>query len=295
MDLTTADERRHESGPELRWAESWTFDFFSVDGMLGGWAKLTTLPNLGTAWYTAFLVGPDRQLVAVIDTDVPVPQGSLEIRTTGLWATHICETPFDHWTIGLEAFGLGVDDPQELYGRQLGDRVPLGFDLEWEADGDVDRHTDPTVTYHQACRVSGEILVGSEEIGFDGFGSRDHHWGPLTAWDHRWFRLQGRLDDGTTVTATVVDGDLASAVGAIDGAAAEVHAATQSMSGPGLPTGARVTIDSLEVDVDPIAVTPVELVDPEARRTLAPRALCRLVAGDGRCGIGWSEWNEPRI
>ena len=291
MTATAADERPHDPGPQLRWAEAWSFDFFSDDGALGGWGRLVLLPNLGTAWYHAFLAGPGRQLVAVTDTEVPLPRGPLEIRTTGLWATHICETPLDHWTIGLEAFGLGVDDPAELYGRQLGDRVPLGFDLEWEAEGPAE---DDDAGYHQWCRVSGEILVGSEEIDFDGWGRRTHQWGVSGLWDRRWMRLHGRLDDGTVLAAAVIDGDLASARGSIDGRDVAVTAASQTMSGPGMPTGARITLGGIEVGVDPVVVTPLELVDPEERRTRGPRALCRLTVADGRTGHGWAEWNEPQ-
>lgn len=289
-----ADERPHMAGTELHWSESWDFDFASTDGSLGGWARLVLLPNDGVAWYHAFLTGPDRQLVAVIDTEVPLPVSGLEIRTTGLWATHICEIPLDHWTIGLEAFGLGVDDPSELYGRQFGDRVPLGFDLEWEATGLAADGADQTVAYDQGCRVSGEILVGADEIDFDGFGRRSHHWGPRRGWDARWFRVHGRLDDGTDFAASMVDGDLAGARGRVAGTATEVVSVSETVGSDGLPRAARVVFADLEIGADPVAPTPLELVDAEGRVTRAPRSLIRCVAADGRAGVGWAEWNLPR-
>lgn len=286
------DERRHEPGTELRWAESWSFDFASADGALGGWARLTLVPQSGVAWYHGFLTGPDRQLVAVLDTDVPIPSDGLEIRTTGLWATHICETPFDHWTIGLEAFGLGVDDVTEIYGRQYGDRVPLGFDLEWEALGSG--ADDMPDGYRQPCEVSGEILVGADEIDFVGWGWRDHQWGVLTTWDRRWLDVRGRLDDGTWFAAHVIDGDVTGASGSLDGVGAEVRSASQVMAGPGLPAGARIDLDGLEIGLDPRAITPLEILDVERRAARAPRALCAAATADGRSGVAWVEWNEPR-
>jgi hypothetical protein len=294
MGVTAADERPHAPGPELRWSESWTFDFVSDDGQLGGWARLALLPNLGTAWYHGFLVGAGRQIVAVIDTDVPMPDRSLEIRTTGLWATHICETPLEHWTIGLEAFAVGVEDPAELYGRQHGDQVPLGFDLEWEATAPADDAADAIETYRQPCRVSGEVLVGAEQLDLDGNGTRSHRWGALDLWDSRWFRIHGWLEDGTSVSACVVDGDLASATGSVGGRAVDVVAAGHRMAGPGIPSSANVTIGSIALDLEPMAITAHELTDSEQRRTRAPRALVRLVAADGRTGSGWAEWNEPQ-
>lgn len=293
MSPTPADELPHVAGQELRWSESWAFDFWSSDGSVGGWSRLAVLPNAATAWYHAFLTGTHRQLVAVVDTEVPVPAGSLEIRTEGLWATHICETPHAHWTIGLEAFGVGLDDPRELYGRQFGDRVPLGFDLEWEEDGRVDDGSDATVTYHQPCTVSGEILVGAEEIDFVGFGRRERHWGVRRGWDARWFRAHGRLDDGTRFTAAIVDGDLATAGGTLDGVPVDVTEVGESMAADGIPRNGRVRLGGLALGFDPVGPTPLEVTDLESRRARAPRALCRVTAADGRRGWGWTEWNVP--
>lgn len=294
MDVTPADERPHPPGPELRWAEWWDFDFVAGGGTLAGWCRLTSLPNLGVAWYHGFLVGPDRQLVAVLDLDVPLPGRSLEVRTTGLWTSFICETPLDHWTVGLETFGLGVDDPAELYGRQLGERVPLGFDLEWEARSAPEPSTAAPAGYHQPCRVHGEILVGSEEIDFGGSGRREHGWGPWPGWDERWFTGHGRLDDGAELVVTVVGTDVHGATGTIDGRAVDVSWLGRTLSGPGMPAEAKATMGGIDIRFDPVAVTPLEVADPEGRRTRAPRALCRITVSDGRTGWGWGEWNEPQ-
>lgn len=295
MTVSRSEEARHEAGPELRWCESWTFDFTADDGSIGGWARLSLLPNVGrggVAWYHAFVTGPDQQLVAVIDDAVPLPPSDLEIRTTGLWATHICETPHDHWTIGLEAFGLGVDDPGEIYGRQFGDRVPLGFDLEWEAvaaaepvDGD---------RYRQPCGVTGELLVGSAEIDLDATGWRGHRWGVLPVWDDRSVDVDGRLDDGMTFSTTVVNGDLTNAVGTLDGDAVSVGESSLATGAHGLPTGGRVRLGGLEVGLDVVGTTPLEVTDPEQRVARTPRAMCRCTAADGRSGSAWLEVVEPR-
>lgn len=295
--FTSADDRRHPPGPELLWSESWSFDFVDRDGGLGGWVRLTLLPNLGVAWYDGYLCGPGRPLLAVIDREVPLPTSppSLEIRTTGLWADHICETPMEHWTLGLEAFALGVDDPAEIYGRQFGDRVPLGFDLEWEADGPAVAAVGAATGFDQPCRVSGEILIGADAVDFDGIGQRDHRRGVRRDWDEVWFRVHGRLDDGTRFTATVgADGSAAT----INGLAAEVRTHESVLGGHDLPTSASVTLAAddgteLRIAVDPVAVTPVSLLDPEARVARAPRALCWFQTNDSRGGVGWAEWNQP--
>ena len=66
------------------------------------------------------------------------------IRAEGLWAELLCETPGEHWSIGLEAFGVRFDDEAEAATSDRGERVPVGFDLEWETPD----------------RVVGELLVG---------------------------------------------------------------------------------------------------------------------------------------
>ena len=70
--------------------------------------------------------------LVVRDTEAPAAVDGT-IRTHGLWLSLVCETPGEHWSVGLEAFALAVDDPDD----DRGDLVPLGFDVEWEAPGHV--------------------------------------------------------------------------------------------------------------------------------------------------------------
>ena len=88
------------------------------------------------------------------DHDVPPPRQGLEIRAEGLWCELFCETPGDHWTCGLEAFAVRLDTPDDALraGGEIGERVPVGLDLEWEA---------PEI-------VHGDVLVGREQWTIDG-------------------------------------------------------------------------------------------------------------------------------
>ena len=95
-------------------------------------------------------VGPG--LIMVRDEEVPRSRGSLlEFRADGLWVEFVCETPGEHWSFGLEAFGLRVDDPAE----EIGERIAVGFDLEWET---------PDL-------VHGELLVGRSAIAVHATGT----------------------------------------------------------------------------------------------------------------------------
>jgi hypothetical protein len=193
-DVAASDERRHRPGPQLQWGESWYFDFSAADATLGGSVRLTLYPNQGVAWCWAALVGQGRRLVMVKEHDLEVPRGrDLEVRGQGLWSAVNCETPLDHWSVGLEAFALALDDPTEAWRSERGDLVGLGFDLEWEA-------TAPAATtgdgpgYGQPCRVTGEVLVGDERLDLDVCGYRSHSWGI-----HDWSapEASGIFDDGT--------------------------------------------------------------------------------------------------
>jgi hypothetical protein len=61
------------------------------------------------------------------------PADRWEFRSSGLWAQVVCESPGSHWSYGLEAFALAVDDPSELLGRGYGDRVALGWELDFHS------------------------------------------------------------------------------------------------------------------------------------------------------------------
>jgi hypothetical protein len=87
----------------------------------------------------------DRILV-VRDDDVALPPPrTLDVRSHGLWLSIIDEGD-GRWTVNLEAFALAVEHLDD----ELGDRVPLGLDVE--IDGGV---------------LFGELLVADEVVPVD--------------------------------------------------------------------------------------------------------------------------------
>lgn len=302
-ELRATDERAHPPGDDRLWGESWLFDFMNRSGTLGGYVRLGLYPNLGTTWYWACLVGEGRPLVTVIDHEVALPKpGSLEIRADGLWADHTVETAFDHMSLGCEAFAVSVDDAAEVYGDLRGDRVPFGLDLEWETDGAVYPSTGAT-RYQVPCSVHGEILVGGETIDFDGLGQRDHSWGVRDWWSIGWVCTAGALEDGTRFHATHrrsrdPEAGAPGFVQAPGGRPEPIASCTadETVDGNGFPVTANVTCGDLALAIEPVAFSPVQVVDDDGRGprlARVPRALCRFAAADGRAGVGWTEWNQP--
>ena len=303
-------ELRHEPGPEQLWNESWYFDFAAEDGSLGGYVRLGLYPNMngagrGVAWYWAYLVGDDVGTLIVKHHEAALPkEPGFEIREDGLWAVQHCETPNEHWTIGLETFAVGLDDPRDAYHGERGDKVPLGFDLEWEAVAPV-YDWPGNSRYEQACRVSGEILVGDRRIEFDGPGQRDHSWGVRDWWAVGWVWTAGHLDDGTSFHAVQVlvpgmkfaPGYLvprgAKSADAFVGLSQFENDIETTDDADQLPVRTQMRLHDLDMTCTPLALAPISLEGPDGRVARFPRAMCRFDVADGRSGVGWTEWNQP--
>lgn len=200
-ELSPGDEHPHEPGESSAWSETWEWRLVLDDGSLALVVALVRRPAEAAMSYVCALMGRGRPTVAVVEHDIVLPRrDSLELRASGIWADHICETPFSHWNLGLEAFGLTVDHPDDAIGDGRGVRTPVGLDVEWEDDAPPVQ-LDVGDGYLAAGRAHGEILVGDEVHDVVGAGQRLHRWGT----GHRHLGWWGRgLDVG-------VDGSLHSA------------------------------------------------------------------------------------
>ena len=294
------DEGRHQPDHDPLWNESWYLDFGTDDASLGGYVRLGLYPNQGVAWYWACLVGEGRPLLLVREHEAPVPRGtSLEVRSSGLWTALHCEEPLAHWSVGLEAFAVGMDDPLEAYRGERGDLVALGLDLEWETIGEA--YDYPGVTrYEVSCQVSGEVLVGDERIQIDCAGQRDHSWGHRDWWTYPWCWTAGRLDDGTAFHASRPEiAGVCYEPGYVlppGGGPEPVTTFTlgeQRLGDEGLPLGVDMRLGPLELAVTPLHHGPVALPAPDGRLGRLSRSLCRFTEAGGRTGTGWLELNQP--
>jgi hypothetical protein len=292
------DEAAHAPGEERLWNESWYFDFLDAGATFGGYVRIGLVPNLGVCWYWACVVGADRPLVAVVDHEVPLPASpSLEVRSDGLWADHNVEEPLARWSLGLEAHGVRLDDPADAYRGARGDPTPLGFDLEWETDGEVFRHPPGLDRYEVPCRVHGEVLLGDERIELDGVGQRDHSWGVRDWWSVGWCWSAIRMADGTRLHGVQATGG-ADGVGYVQGGGREPAMITDVEAAPVLgeeeiPTSVQLRIADHDLTVAPVAWAPVRLDSPEGRVARFPRGLVRVADRRGTTGAGWIEFGQP--
>ncbi len=110
----------------------------------------------------------------VVAEDLPIGD-RWEYRSSGLWAEQVHEAPTDtdaHWSYGLEAFAIRLDDPAELLGRGYGDRCALG----WELDVFVPLDSGASHTGDTGCAKSGRgeglLLYENLELDINGPATR---------------------------------------------------------------------------------------------------------------------------
>jgi hypothetical protein len=141
----------------------WLLDFAAADG-IAGFVRLELREAEHIAWYWTYLVGvPDVEGVIVVrDHEVLLPRQGLEIRAEGLWAELWCEAPREHWTFGLESFGVRLDAAGDALraGGEIGERIAVGLDIEWEVGADGP----------PAGVVHGDVLVGRARHQIDAPG-----------------------------------------------------------------------------------------------------------------------------
>lgn len=128
-----------------------------------------TFTARGPVEYEALYTSP---LLVVRDPAIEPPRSpaSLQLRAEGLWVDHNCETPLEHWSVGLEAFALAVAHVDD----EVGDRVPFGLDLEWEASGPPEGGEGD---YRVPAKVYGDVLLGRDIIDVEATGWWSHTWG----------------------------------------------------------------------------------------------------------------------
>ncbi len=125
----------------------------------------------------------------MIESEIPIPADRWEFRTSGLWVEQVCEQPHDHWSYGLESFALELDHPTELIRTGHGTRVPMGWELDFDA-AEPSRWLltgaeplEVAGAYTQRGELHGVLLGADGETEFEGTSHRWHWWGtkPLTS------------------------------------------------------------------------------------------------------------------
>jgi thiamine kinase-like enzyme len=299
----TGDEAPHQPAADPFWNESWYFDGVSLGRRgpeAGVYVRLGNVPNQPGGVYSVAVVRPGRPTVMVTDYSCPRPSLGTDRQTvtrTDYHAVHDCVQQLAEFRLQFDGAARQYADDADPLNGNPGDPVQLHLDLQWLTDG-APYQWRATTRYEIPCQVKGTIIIDGEEITITGPGQRDHSWGSRDWWANDWMWTAFHLDDGTRVHAVTLPDHPGMAVGYIqsDGQVVEeltVGSSTAAHAADGLVTAAHLTLGSgpLEIDVQPLGFGALRMEAPDGRVSFFPRAMAAFRTGDGRCGVGWIEWN----
>lgn len=167
-DLRPADEQRHADVG----AEAWWFWGWSADAAVGWFTGLELRGERLDYW--AGLWRDGSPYLYVDDLDVAGLRDGLLVKTPELWAEHICEVPFQQWSVTNETYGVLLDEPLQAIGQAYGVRTPVAFDIEWYATAGprpIERG------YSQRGEFDAVIELPGTKLEVTGAARRVHTWG----------------------------------------------------------------------------------------------------------------------
>jgi hypothetical protein len=195
--------------------EAWWWWVSSADGSQGAFVGFELRGRRFDYW--AGFVRTGEPYLYIEELDGTGLRDGLEIKPPEMWADHVCDVPFQQWSLANEAHGVLLDDPQEAWRRAHGTVVPVTFDIEWYASG---APTEIAHGYEQRGEVDAQIELTEGIVAFTGPASRVHVWGvpfmpssfamPVAA---PGLRAPYRRNDGTRVDQVLTDRWWANVVG----------------------------------------------------------------------------------
>lgn len=221
--LRPEDDHLHELGPEPNFNESMYFNFFDARAGLGGWMRMGNRANEGYAEVSVCLYLPDGRVLFQFQR--PAIAGNDAFDAGGLRfeveeAGQRLRTRFEGRAVEL-AEPRAMADPRRAFRENPMRRV--AFDLVHDAVGPLYGHARSReeesrgaekqfakAHYEQHMHVTGSLEIGGpegeagpERHAVDGYGLRDHSWGPRF-WQaiHRyeWLTLNFGPDLGAMVS-----------------------------------------------------------------------------------------------
>ncbi len=181
----------HPLGSESNFNESMYFNFFDPRRSLGGWMRLGNRANEGYAEMSVCLYLADGRVLFMFDRPKIADNDAFDaggLRFEVMEPGASLRTSYAGAALEL-AEPKQMADPREAFKRNP--MRKLSFDLVHEAvgpmygdSGNAGESSAPAeeqfaaAHYEQHMRVSGSLRFESEDCDIEGFGLRDHSWGP---------------------------------------------------------------------------------------------------------------------
>lgn len=198
--LEPQDEYLHELGPEPTFNESMYFNVFDPAQRVGAFFRLGNRANEGTGEMTVCVYLPDGRVAFMFTRPEITSNDAFD--AAGM-RFEVVE-PFEHLTVDYTGKVVVLEQPLDMADpRQAFTSNPYAecrVHLDYRRVSDMfggepeERHEKPGEEfakghYEQLVSATGTIEVDGVEHVIDGFGLRDHSWGPRTwqaPWYYRW-------------------------------------------------------------------------------------------------------------
>jgi hypothetical protein len=208
--LEPQDEYMHELGPESNFNESMYFNVYDPKNEVGGFFRLGNRANEGTGEMTCCIYLPDGRVGFMFKR--PDVHDNDSFDAAGMRFDVV--TPFEELRVDYEGKLVMLDnpldmaDPREAFTNNPYEEAEVHLTyrgLSAMFGGEPDQpHEKPGEEfakghYEQLIGGRGTIRVGDAEWDIDGFGLRDHSWGPRywqAPWYYRWLTANFGEDFG---------------------------------------------------------------------------------------------------
>lgn len=198
--LLPEDDAMHPVEAVSNFNESAYYNFFDRNRRVGGWVRLGNRPNEGYAEMTVCLYEPDGRAAFMwkkpeIHDNREHAAGGLRFEVLERWKEHrvtyrggacVMKNPTDMWDPSA-AFRRNPHETVELDLRWIGLSPAWGGEPRRRlADGRYASAAQDAAAGSQFARghfeqhgaARGRLAIGEREYAIDGFGLRDHSWGP---------------------------------------------------------------------------------------------------------------------
>ena len=210
--LEPADEYMHELGPEPNFNESMYINCFDPATRMGGWFRMGNRANEGHAEMTICIYLPDGRVGFIFKR--PEIDSNDRLDAGGLTWTMV--TPFEELRVDYSGKVCVLDNPHDMADPRTAFKnnpfaeceVHITFTGKGRASmfgGEPDEPKEAPGEefakghYEQLVQAEGSIRVGDQEWEMNGFGLRDHSWGPRywqAPWYYRWLTANFGADLG---------------------------------------------------------------------------------------------------
>jgi len=215
-DLVPEDDYTHPLGPEPNFNESMYFNFFDRAQRVGGFVRLGNRANEGRAEMTAVLYLPDGRVLfhferAPISHNDAFDAGGMRFEVQE--PAQRLRTTYTGKVLELRE-PRAMSDPRRAFKESP--RRQVSLDLVHDAVGPMyggraDREERERAAeeqfakahYEQHMAVKGELRIEGETLPIEGFGLRDHSWGPRfwqAIHSYEWLTLNFGPDFGAMVS-----------------------------------------------------------------------------------------------